>query len=93
MFGAMSTPTLIARYNSANQPDDVGENGFSAQSIGSQPFLGTIFVRRGPGPGIRGSGGRSGPGSPDRLRTSFPDQLACQNVPALQNRQLRPLAA
>lgn len=61
------------------------------------PALGTVFVTHFPGPGAAAQRCRSGPGLPDRFRTSLPDQpfrmRTMQNVPAVQNFQLPPLAA
>src|SRR6267154_2527994 len=61
------------------------------------PPVGTNFVSYRSGPGVQITGRRSGPGLPDRFRTSLPDQLPtrerCQNVPALQYLQPPPVAA
>jgi hypothetical protein len=98
MFGGMSTPTLIAGHNSAHQRDGIGKNGFSNQAVGLRPslarfLLGVVQVRA--SAAVEADPGRdrriaSGPHS----RTiSLVNQFDRQNVPALQNRQLLPLAA
>jgi len=44
MFGAMSTPTLIAGHNSAHERAGIGTNGFNAQAVGSRPSLARFLL-------------------------------------------------
>jgi hypothetical protein len=44
MFGAMSTPTLVAGHYSAHERDDVDKNGFSNHASGSRPSLARFLL-------------------------------------------------
>jgi hypothetical protein len=98
MFGAMSTPTLIAGHNSAHERGDIDKNGFRNQAVGSRPslarfLLGVAQVRASAAAEADPGRDRRIASGPHSRTSSLVSQFDRQNVPALQNRQLLPLAA